>query len=404
MSVWPSVDAGERGPDAVPSPPVRIGFVLHVMQVAGAEVLVAEIIRRLGTRIEPVVLCLDGVGQLGERMRRQGVPVVALDRRSGLDWRLPGRLAREIKARHLEVIHAHQYTPFFYAAMARLLLRRRIHLMFTEHGRHFPDVVSGKRRLMNRAALVRLADEINAVCQFSAASLARVDGFLGKPIGVIPNGIDMPRYAAALPADIKRHVGLPTDRRYVACIARFHPVKDHDTLLRAFSRLAVDWPDVDLLLAGDGPLRPTLVSLCESLGIARRVRFLGVRDDVPELLQAAEVFTLTSVSEAASLTLLEAMASSVPVVVTAVGGNPELVTHGVHGLLVERGNVEGLAAALARLLADPVAAGAMGRAGRARVSEHYRLEQTIDTYYHRYKAAADRLRGGADGSSTLSSP
>src|SRR5947209_7112067 len=88
--------------------PIRVAFVLHVMQVAGAEVLVAEIIRRLARRIEPVVLCLDGVGPLGERLLREEVPVVSLGRRPGRDWRLIWRLARELRDRHIDVVHAHQ--------------------------------------------------------------------------------------------------------------------------------------------------------------------------------------------------------------------------------------------------------------------------------------------------------
>src|SRR6266852_2065755 len=99
--------------------PIRVGFVLHVMQVAGAEVLVAEAIRRLAGRIDPVVFCLDAVGRLGEKLLEQGVPVVCLGRRPGRDWRVGWRLAGELRARRVEVVHAHQYTPFFYAALAR---------------------------------------------------------------------------------------------------------------------------------------------------------------------------------------------------------------------------------------------------------------------------------------------
>ena len=176
------------------APPVRVGFVLHVMQVAGAEVLVAETIRRLGERIDPVVLCLDGIGQLGEALQAEGISVVALARRPGLDLGVAYRLAAEIRRRQLEVVHAHQYTPFFYAALAKLLMKRKPHLIFTEHGRHYPDTVSWKRRTLNRLLLARLADDINGVCHFSADSLAKVDGFGARQITVIPNGIDLPLY------------------------------------------------------------------------------------------------------------------------------------------------------------------------------------------------------------------
>ncbi|HVS40424.1 MAG TPA: glycosyltransferase, partial [Gemmataceae bacterium] len=165
----------------------RVGFVLHAMQVAGAEVLVAETIRRLSGRVTPVIFCLDAVGAIGERLRAEGVEVVCLGRRPGRDWRVAWRLARLLRGHAVEVIHAHQYTPFFYAALAKLLCRRPPRLIFTEHGRHYPDIVSRLRRTVNRLVLHRLADAVNACCAFSAASLDRVEGFPARRIEVIEN-------------------------------------------------------------------------------------------------------------------------------------------------------------------------------------------------------------------------
>lgn len=373
-----------------------IGFVLHVMQVAGAEVLVAETIRRLRDRIDPVVLCLDGVGQLGEQMQREGVPVVALGRRPGLDVEVAKRLADEVRTRRLDIVHAHQYTPFFYSALAKPLARRRFHLMFTEHGRHFPDVVSWKRRLANRWVFSRLADEINGVCGFSVRSLADVDGFGARPMEVIENGIDPDRYLALGDRDdVRRELGLEHDRRYVVCVARFHWVKDHRTLLEAFGRVAATCPDVDLLLVGDGDLRSELEGRAAQDDLVGRVRFAGVRMDVPKWLAASDVFVLNSISEAASITLLEAMATALPVVVTDVGGNPDIVRRDVDGLLVPRKNPEAMAAALTAVLGDPLRARAMGQSGRARVLEQFRLDRTVERYYKRYLEALDRLGRGS---------
>jgi len=371
---------------------IRIGFVLHVMQVAGAEVLVAETIRRLGERIDPVVLCLDDIGTIGERLRREGVPVVAFGRRPGLDFGVARRFAKEVRQRRLEIVHAHQYTPFFYAALAKLLAPGPIHLMFTEHGRHYPDVVSWKRGLANRLFFSRLANEVHGVCRFSADAVANVDGF-PQTIDVVRNGIDLSRYTTMSRDEARQRLNLPLDRRFVTCIARFHPVKDHAMLLRAFARVAAAVPNADLLLAGDGPLRGALETQAADLLIADRVRFLGVRSDVPDLLQASDVFTLTSISEAASLTLLEAMACRLPVVVTAVGGNPEIVEEGRHGYLVPRGDDAATGDAIVRLLNNPAQAATMGSAGYERVAAQYQLESTIDAYYKRYVAAAARLRG-----------
>src|SRR5688572_29389111 len=354
------------------SAPIRVGFVLHVMQVAGAEMLVAETIRRLGARIEPIVFCLDSIGALGEQLKADGVPVVAYNRRAGLDLSVSWRMAKDLRSRGIQVVHAHQYTPFFYGSLAARLVSPRPQVIFTEHGRHYPDTTSLRRRVANKLLFDRLADRVNAVCEFSARSLAEKDGFRADRIEVIPNGIDPVRYGAVSDMAAERvRLGLETGRKYIACVARFHPVKDHQTLLRAFAMVASVRDDVDLLLVGDGLLRPILQQQVHHLGLTGRVRFLGVRHDVAQLLRVVDTFTLTSVSEAASITLLEAMAAGRPVVVTAVGGNPEIVRDNVDGFLAPRGDASAIARALLRVLGDDSLAAAMGRAGRERVRSHF---------------------------------
>jgi len=362
---------------------IGVGFVVHVMQMAGAERLVVETIRRLGSRIRPTVFCLDGQGSLGAELERGGIDVVVLGRRPGLDLGVGIRLAQEIRRRQVHVVHAHQYTPFFYAALAKLRPGCRFKLILTEHGRHYPDLVSIKRRLGNRLLLARLADRINAVCAFSADALAVKDGFPRDRIETISNGIDLAEYDEASAA-----TGLPPGRRFITTIARFHPVKDHATLIRAFAKIAGRFPDVDLLLAGEGPLKHDLESLAATLKVTDRVRFLGVRRDVPALLKATTVFALTSVSEGASLTVLEAMAAARPIVLTDVGGNPELVRQGVDGVLAPRGDVDGIAQAFASLLSDSTLAGRLGESASQRVRREFLLDRTIERYYELYRALA----------------
>ncbi len=373
------------------SRPLRVGFVVHVMQVAGAEVLVRETIRRLGPAIAPTVFCLDKVGAIGEQLRADGVDVQCFDRRPGWDFSVSKRLAAEVSRRRIEVLHAHQYTPFFYAALAKPLCRPMPRLILTEHGRHFPDVVSTKRMAVNRLVLDRLADEVNACIGFSARALTRKDGFRGNRIRVIQNGIDVDQYGpAADPAAHKRSLGFDPDRRYVVHVARHHPVKDQPTLLRGFAAAIPEHPDVDLLMAGDGPLRAELESLAESLGLRHRVTFLGVRSDVPAVLQAADVFALTSVSEAASLTLLEAMATGLPSVVSAVGGNPEIIRDGRDGLHFPRGDWQACGRAIRDLLDDPDRGHFLGQSAMQRARERYRLADTVAAYGAMYRRLAGR--------------
>jgi glycosyltransferase involved in cell wall biosynthesis len=137
-------------------------------------------------------------------------------------------------------------------------------------------------------------------------------------------------------------------------------------------------------MVGDGPLRPDLESLAVELRVPDRVKFLGIRTDIPELMRAADAFILTSLSEAASLTLLEAMASGLPSVVTNVGGNPELVRHEREGLLFPRGDAAGCADAIRRVLRDSELAARLGAAARARAVDRYQLNRTVEEYYNLY--------------------
>jgi glycosyltransferase involved in cell wall biosynthesis len=266
-------------------------------------------------------------------------------------------------------------------------------LILTEHGRHYPDRVSPVRRAVNRLVLDRLADAVTACSKFSAEGLTKTDGFAGARIEVIENGIEVDRYGP--PADkglAKEDVGFDPHRRYIIHVARHHPIKDQATLLKGFAAAIGDLPRVDLVMVGDGPLRGELENLAVELRIVDRVKFLGIRGDIPELMRAADIFALTSLSEAASLTLLEAMASGLPSVVTQVGGNPELVRHDVEGLLFPRGDAAGCAAAFRRLFTDTALAERLGDAARRRALERYQLSRCIDRYYELYRGLAGRSR------------
>jgi len=373
----------------------RVGFVVHVMQVAGAEILITKIIERLKDKIDPTVFCLDSLGLLGQRLSDDGVPVVVLNRSPGIDTSLPLRFSTELRRRRIDVLHAHQYTPFFYSALAKAYGAWRVKVIFTEHGRHFPDIVSWRRRLANRAVLSRMSYARTACCDFSARAVESVDGF--QKVETVRNGVDFkafpPRDSFAEHDALRRILELEPDLLYVACIARFHPVKDHPTLLHAWARLQSRVPKARLLLIGEGQQKDDLVALAENLGISSTVKFLGVRHDVADFLRAVDVFTLTSVSEASSLTLLEALASECPVVITDVGGNAEHVNHGIEGWLVPRQDHKQLAAQLEHVLLNPDLRKTVAKQARQRVEREFSLDDTIRQYENLYLSA---VRGNAE--------
>ncbi len=371
---------------------VHVGFVVHKMDVAGAEVLVKQIIERLRGRIESTVLCLDGIGELGHQLIESGVPVVSLGRKPGLDWAVARKLADEVRSRGIDVLHAQQYTPFFYSAIARLRHRVKSRVMFTEHGRAYPDIVSWKRRLANRFFLQKYADHTTACCDFSTEALRMKDGFSNAV--TLQNGIELNDFLPrGTPTDVQRRrkqLGLECDGLYAACVARMHPIKDHEMLIRGWEIVHRRLPSAKLLLIGDGPERANIERQIEAAGLSQSVQLMGIRHDVQNILLAVNVSTLTSVSEAASLTLMEAMACECPAVVTDVGGNAEHLRDGIDGFLVPRGNAEALAQRLIELLPDAILQRKLGAAARHRVAEKFSLSRAVAAYEDHYEYLAQR--------------
>ena len=280
--------------------PIRILHVLHSLDTGGAERIVCDLAQHRAEMLRTGAICLDHRGRLAYHAERLGIEVICTDRRAGLDLRQVGRIASVIRRFAPDVIHAHQYTPYFYAALAAGVTGFG-RIVFTEHGRHWPDVVSARRMWVNQALRLR-RDRITAVCKFAAEALRTRERIAGREICIIPNGVrcaqfDRPRQREWLGGLI----GAGADATLCVQVARFSPVKDHATALRAFECIRGDHPSAHLVLVGDGPQRGSIEQLRRKLSLDRCVHLLGNRDDIPDLLAASDVFVLSSLSEAASL-------------------------------------------------------------------------------------------------------
>ncbi len=203
----------------------------------------------------------------------------------------------------------------------------------------------------------------------------------------VPNGIDAEPYLDDSDrASIRNELGLSESDIAVGTLAHFTPRKAHADLLKAASIAVRTAPNLVFLWAGEGPLEGALRTQAASMGLADRVRFLGFRSDAPRLHQAFDIFCLPSLLEGLPLSVLEAMASARPCVVTAVSGNPEIVADGVTGYLVPPRDPERLARAIEALANDAAARATMGQAGRRRVLESF----TLDTAVRRMRDVIER--------------
>lgn len=373
-----------------------VAHVLHQLYLAGAEILAADLTRKLSRSYRFVFLCLDQVGPLGHKLAEEGFEVINLGRRPGVDWSVARRIRHAIRQHRIDLLHAHQYGPFFYAAASRRASARPP-ILFTEHGRHYPDYRRARRVIANKF-LLRRNDRVTAVGRFVKQALVNHEGIAANRVKVVYNGIDPQPFSIDRAAEervaCRREFGVGPSQAVVLQVARFHPVKDHATTIRAFAMTTRQVPDAVLLLVGDGEMRDEIQSLANTLGVAANVRLVGVRSDIPRLMSTADVFLLSSLSEGVSVTLLEAMAAALPVVATDVGGNPEVVVHDKTGLLSPRGDAQQLARSLVTLIRNPQQRAAMGRAGRDRLDRHFTQQQMHRAYAQIY---GQMLAGARDG-------
>jgi len=295
----------------------------------------------------------------------------------------------------VSLLHCHQYTSFFYGALASVF-SPATRVLFTEHGRGYPDIVSLKRKLANRV-LVRLADGMTCVSNAVKQALVTLEGMPAERIEIIYNGVDTQRYAvSALPQlALRADLGITGEKLIVGTVGRLDPVKDHSMLLRAFASVHARIPRAHLVIVGDGEMRHTLEQLARALHIEHAVSFLGFRSDVPRLLGLYDVFALSSHNEGMPVTILEAMSAAVPVVATAVGDNPYVVVDGITGIICPPENSASFADALTSLLEDPIKRQRMGDAGRQRVLREFTTERMANNYWHVYEMLTRRGRACA---------
>jgi glycosyltransferase involved in cell wall biosynthesis len=314
----------------------------------------------------PTLLLEDAleVEPLRERAAALGVPVrLVAPLPLGLTGarRVPA-LVRQLRRERPRVFHAHMSSPVAckWGLAAAVLARVPAVLGTVQVGAYEPPNRSAYRQLR---ALARGVDRYLAVSREIAAELTGKLGWPAEKVEVVYNAVDTGRAAVDAPPGLREQLGGSATRPLVLTPARLNPQKGHRVLLEAIAEV----PDALFLLAGEGPERAPLEAEAERLGVAGRVRFLGRREDVPQLLAACDLFALPSLYEGSSLAVLEAMAAGIPIVSSAIGGTEELIEDGRSGLLVAPGDAKALAAALRRALGDEELRRSLAARARERV-------------------------------------
>jgi sugar transferase (PEP-CTERM/EpsH1 system associated) len=273
-----------------------------------------------------------------------------------------------------------------YAALAGVPVR-----VHGEHGQASAGM--GSKQVIWRRLADRVVHHYTTVSKDLADFLVNTLGTSASRVTYIYNGVDLDRFHPRIGGE-RHHLGterLPENAVVIGTVGRMQPIKDQVTLVNAFIRLLQIRPQLRdrlrLVLVGDGSLRSECIRLLREAGIENLAWVPGERADIPEILQSLDVFVLPSLSEGLSNTILEAMASRLPVVATNVGGTPELIESGKTGLLVPSQDPQAMAEAIAQYVDDPELGRRHADAARHHVETHFAMQVMVE----KYLAICDRV-------------
>jgi glycosyltransferase involved in cell wall biosynthesis len=386
------VAAGVTGARAA-APRRAVAFVITGLDVGGAERQVVQLALAMSRRAwRTSVISLLEPRAFADDLRGAGVPVHSLRMRRGrADPRAIWRLLRVLRAERPAVVHSHMVHANLLARVVRPLAGVPV-LVGTAHS----VAEGGRAREVAYRATDFLGTLTTNVSRAGVERYVRVGAAPRRRIRFVPNGVDTGAFTPDAGVRARLRAELGAGARFVwLCVARMEHPKQHRELLAAFRRVLDGGARAMLLLAGQGPDRGVLERSCEALGIGDAVRFLGVRDDVPDLMRAADGLVLASAWEGLPMVLLEAGAAALPVVASDVGGVSEIVVEGETGLLVPPSDAAALADAMAAIAAlDAAARAAMGAGARRVVLERYDLEQVASEWERLYEQLLDGRAGG----------
>lgn len=358
----------------------RVFFLVDSLEIGGTETQAVELALRLDpARYEVTLGCLRMRGPLLAKLEGSTVSVMEWDARGGVNsprgvYQI-FQLARFLRRRHFDVVHAHDLWSNLLAIPAARLARVPVVISSRRDLGHLAWYTPRRRKILRHLQSLSSAVLVNS--GQVREQLVRQDGFRPESIRVVHNGIDFDRFTRLVPERDRFFPG-QENRTLIACTGNMHSdVKGHPTLIEAARRICARFPQANFVLIGDGEKRAGFESRVSQLGLQHNFLFLGSRQNVSELLVCCDMAVLPSQAEGFSNALLEYMATGLPTVATEVGGNPEVIENGLNGLLVKANDPAALADAILSLLENPHFASQLGVAARERVRRHFDLSQLI---------------------------
>ena len=360
---------------------IRLMHIIYSLDTGGLEKLILELVKRVDSDIfRSSVCCLTDKGTLSAELESLGVDTFYMHKEGGVGYSIPFKIARVLKKEKIDIVHTHDSSANLYGSLAGKLAGTRM-IINTEHGGIYFE--TKRKRLFNKLLCLFNHKEICVSNSVKEDLLGM--GLSGKRLIVIRNGIDFNRFDIPVEKnEIRKDFGFKDSDYLVTTVGRLSREKNQKLLLDAVKPTLERIPEAKFIIVGNGPLRKNLEEYANELQIADKVKFLGERNDIPQVLKMSDCFVLCSNYESFGITIIEAMASGIPVIATDVGGVKETVWNGKTGVLVSKEDSEDLSRAVIRIKNDSQLADRMVLQAKEMVKNNYRIETMIREHENLY--------------------
>ena len=365
--------------------PVRLMQITHDLAIGGLQQVVVNLCRTIDRdKFHITVLCLRALGPLAQEIEQLGIKVILLPQKEqGTDYFSFLKVAKILRTERIQVIHSHNTQPLVDGTLGALFSGKKKKIIHTDHARQFPDQ---KRYMFAEWCMSLFVYKMVGVSEQTTANLRKYEKISAKKLMTIENGIDGNRFNISIDTEAKRkELGGPADGPVIGVISRLEKVKGITYLLQAMPEILKKYPQLTLLIVGDGSERGALEKESTHLGIQDSVVFTGSRFDIPEILQVLDVYALPSLSEGLPLGLLEAMAAGCPVIASCVGGIPKVVRNNVTAILVEPKNIKVLEHSVPELLSNKALQKVISGAAMKKFNKHFSAQKMTDNYSELYE-------------------
>lgn len=374
-------------------PPLGVLHVVDSLEKGGLERLVHDLaVRQQAQGWRVAIFSLNATGGYKQDLEDAGIPVITGNKQRSFDWRVLGQVRSTVADLGIDVVHCHNFVPAYYAAAALVLKQHKPSLVISCH-----DMGT---RLSNRRLRLFFEWAVGQSQRVAMVGKQVHEAFVSR--GIVPaakaatvlNGVPVARFFSTPERrqQARTTLQLSTNDLVVGCVGRLVELKNHQLAIGIWPTVMARFPQAKLVLIGDGPSRQVLQDQAQALGVSEGVVFAGLHHNVSDLLPALDVFAMPSLTEGISIALLEACATGLPVVVSKVGGNVEIVNDQHNGLLFESNDAAALLSHLLALLADAPRRQHMGGQAQAWVAAHASLDTVHASYERLYREGLAQAR------------